>query len=513
MTIFFYFILFYFSVCLKLSDVVEELTNHGDEHQQRSEHFFANSQRLFANSNQLYTNNDVQSMDAIERRDFINEQEATANCILGNSSLIINGTNGDEPRLNLDLLGNSFSQKMEQIAALTEEQTTKRNADNVTLTENGNQNSINSNDRLITTPTTSRTKRSRLHFPAEKCTLAKSIEKSNDSDKGSTSTWDATRDTNSTAMPDALNHTGVCNCTTYTDDAQQSTSKPSQCSNCNKESVNEPCVDDVSKDDLDADDDIDDDSADHDDVEDNGESSSSMSKREYIIYVCLNCLDKCALKLNGFSININSIFKLGVDSSHVRCSGNSSCTSTCKNRHSNSDNSNQNAAAADLPANVSPSYYREAGIAFEDEDIKEYENENIDKNFRLMMGLEPENPYADWSCEVNSDGEEVCTCRDYTDNETTANSENELPSRDVDLSYYSISGDVLNSNGNSSTDTPSSRNHRKRKLTENRLSTFSETTSSCSDANSNDRKRLALDESKLFSCFSFILSPFSLFKL
>lgn len=43
-----------------------------------------------------------------------------------------------------------------------------------------------------------------------------------------------------------------------------------------------------------------------------------------------------------------------------------------------------------------------------------------------MMGLEPENPYSDWSCEVNSDGEEVCTCRDYTDNDTSANSEDEL---------------------------------------------------------------------------------------
>lgn len=191
-------------------------------------------------------------------------------------------------------------------------------------------------------------------------------------------------------------------------------------------------------------------------------------------------------------MNICILFA-GAHSSRARCSGNSSCTSTCKNKHSNSDNSNQN-ADADLPANVSPSYYREA---LEDEDIKEYENENIDKNFRLMMGLVPENPYADWSCEVNSDGEEVCTCRDFTDNETTANSEDELPSRDVDLSCYSISGDVLNSNGNSSTDTPTSRNHRKRKLTtENRSSIFSDTTNGCSDTNSNDRKRLALDESK-----------------
>lgn len=118
----------------------------------------------------------------------------------------------------------------------------------------------------------------------------------------------------------------------------------------------------------------------------------------------------------------------GANSSCARCSENGSCTSTCKNKHQNADNSRQNAAAANLPANVSPSYYREVGIALDDEEAKDFENENeaIDQNFRLMMGLEPENPYSDWSCEVNSDGEEVCTCRDYTDNDTSANSEDEL---------------------------------------------------------------------------------------
>lgn len=74
---------------------------------------------------------------------------------------------------------------------------------------------------------------------------------------------------------------------------------------------------------------------------------------------------------------------------------------------------------------------------------------------------------------MNSDGEEICTCREYTDNEATG-SDDELPSRDVDLSCYSISGG-LNSNANSSTDTPTSRNNRnrKRKLTENRSSLIS----------------------------------------
>lgn len=262
----------------KLSDVVEELTNHGDEHQQRSEHFFANSQRLYANSNHLFTNNDVQSMDAIERRDFINEQKATANRLLGGSSLIINGTNGDEPRLNVELLGNSFSQKMEQKVALTEEQITKRNNENVTktTTENGAQSS---NDQLITTPTTSRTKRSRMPFATgEKSTLARSLEKSNnDADKGSTSNWDATHrespEQDPMALLDASEPSSLCNCTTNDADDQQSTSK-ANCSDCNKERIG---FDDASKADE-LDDNLEDEIILNEDEEEKGESSSQARK-------------------------------------------------------------------------------------------------------------------------------------------------------------------------------------------------------------------------------------------
>lgn len=75
---------------------------------------------------------------------------------------------------------------------------------------------------------------------------------------------------------------------------------------------------------------------------------------------------------------------------------------------------------------------------------------------------------TDWSYEESSDAEEVCACRAYTETDT-AKSDDELPSKDVDLSCYSISGE-LSTNGNSSTTTPTSRNYqnRKRKYTENR---------------------------------------------
>ncbi|XP_062544296.1 F-box/WD repeat-containing protein 7 isoform X2 [Armigeres subalbatus] len=142
-----------------------------------------------------------------------------------------------------------------------------------------------------------------------------------------------------------------------------------------------------------------------------------------------------------------------------------------------------------------------------------------------------EDNWAD--CEEGSD-EEVCTCRDYTDDEGNgtsgagghASSEDELPSRDVDLSSFTHmdaaedilahdpsnggTGGAANSSG-SNAQTP--RLHRKRKLTENRIlfgsagsrnSTVgvSETTGglgshcdspSTESLNYNSRKRLALD--------------------
>ncbi|XP_055532445.1 F-box/WD repeat-containing protein 7 [Wyeomyia smithii] len=148
-----------------------------------------------------------------------------------------------------------------------------------------------------------------------------------------------------------------------------------------------------------------------------------------------------------------------------------------------------------------------------------------------------EDNWAD--CEEGSD-EEICTCRDYTDDEGHggpgglggghASSEDELPSRDVDLSSYThidAAEDILvhdhcgsnSTNGaataaGSNAQTP--RLHRKRKLTENRLlfsagsvgstgrsagtgemgalGNHCDTTSSES-LNFSSRKRLALDSS------------------
>uniref|UniRef100_A0A182T7U9 Uncharacterized protein n=1 Tax=Anopheles maculatus TaxID=74869 RepID=A0A182T7U9_9DIPT len=107
---------------------------------------------------------------------------------------------------------------------------------------------------------------------------------------------------------------------------------------------------------------------------------------------------------------------------------------------------------------------------------------------------EPEIDEEDWAdCEEGTD-EEVCTCRDYTDEDGFASSEDELPSRDVDLSSYThldtISDDLLH-------DAQTPRLHRKRKLTENRTILYGGDSSSPSaeSLNYSSRKRLALDGS------------------
>ncbi|XP_053666603.1 F-box/WD repeat-containing protein 7 [Anopheles marshallii] len=106
---------------------------------------------------------------------------------------------------------------------------------------------------------------------------------------------------------------------------------------------------------------------------------------------------------------------------------------------------------------------------------------------------EPEIDEEDWAdCEEGTD-EEVCTCRDYTDEDGFASSEDELPSRDVDLSSYThldtISDDLLH-------DAQTPRLHRKRKLTENRTILYGDSNSPSGESlNYTSRKRLALDGS------------------
>lgn len=127
-------------------------------------------------------------------------------------------------------------------------------------------------------------------------------------------------------------------------------------------------------------------------------------------------------------------------------------------------------------------------------------NQPIDENnydqSHALMGLENDHDYEEdtWAdCEEMSDVEEVCTCRDYSDEDNHGNSEDELPSRDVDLSYYAqldtLSEDILpETNGDS---TP--KIQRKRKLTETLSHDGGGSGGGGGDVTPGNRKRLALD--------------------
>lgn len=96
-------------------------------------------------------------------------------------------------------------------------------------------------------------------------------------------------------------------------------------------------------------------------------------------------------------------------------------------------------------------------------------NENHLHNMVHSLDLiEVEHDDDTWQdCEEGSINEDICTCREYTDEEDNS-SEDELPSRDVDLSSFtqidSISDDLFQENAESGPKIP-----RKRKLTEHSL--------------------------------------------
>lgn len=127
---------------------------------------------------------------------------------------------------------------------------------------------------------------------------------------------------------------------------------------------------------------------------------------------------------------------------------------------------------------------------------------------QMIAGHDQNHDYDEdnWvDCEDVYDMEEICTCQDYSDEDAHASSEDELPSRDVDLSCYthldSISEDILHE-GN--TETP--RNYRKRKITETK--TFCDGSNDVTSAN---RKRLALESVTIRKlCTPTITSPSSI---
>lgn len=144
----------------------------------------------------------------------------------------------------------------------------------------------------------------------------------------------------------------------------------------------------------------------------------------------------------------------------------------------------------DYPATSSSSVSRrlsQTNRNLEESILKQMLPELIDNEF-------DEDTWAD--CEEGSDIEEVCTCRNYAEEEDrNASSEDELPSKDVDLSGYTNIGALSDDILQDSTNSESPRIHRKRKLTENR-NLFGDNMC-CGDTTPGGRKRFALENSAL----------------
>lgn len=121
-------------------------------------------------------------------------------------------------------------------------------------------------------------------------------------------------------------------------------------------------------------------------------------------------------------------------------------------------------------------------------------------NHDLSDDLDPEDTWAD--CEDGSDCEEICTCRNDSDDEygASSSSEDELPSRDVDLSSYTQLDPISDLHETGCDGTP--KIQRKRKLTDQSILHVTE-----SPITSGNRKRLALET--ISSPHSTILSPIS----
>lgn len=126
--------------------------------------------------------------------------------------------------------------------------------------------------------------------------------------------------------------------------------------------------------------------------------------------------------------------------------------------------------------------------------INDYIHNNHDHlqlNDEVIDHEHDEDTWAD--CEEGSDSEEVCTCQVFTDDEgASSSSEDELPSRDVDLSSYtqldSMSDEILQESTDGTPKVP-----RKRKLTDCSQSSISIHPTESPISLGGNRKRLALE--------------------
>lgn len=194
-----------------------------------------------------------------------------------------------------------------------------------------------------------------------------------------------------------------------------------------------------------------------------------------------NNTDEFPSASSNFASNVNE----------VPISSSSSSTTSLSNR-----NSNPSTVAIASVGRLLKNELRKCPKNF----VTNEENQLINAMGMALSHMEAEHECdEEWAdCEEGSDNEEICTCIDYSYDYGLASSEDELPSRDVDLSVYTphmdtISDDMLQENNACTADTP--RLHRKRKLTESRILFGDSTISDSINSLNSNRKRLALENS------------------
>ncbi|XP_037034827.1 F-box/WD repeat-containing protein 7 [Bradysia coprophila] len=427
-----------------------EEANHGDEHLM---------------DNVIYYDSEMQSVDGVDRKQFELKEKLADAMILRTGSLV----SGDN-RLNIGLL-NTFSQKIDQDCSPVDEL-------------NIDQNSIS------TTPTSSRTKTMRFGNAktTAKLNLSESLEKLDVADKQALSESDYINKTRNSVENNSSKLGGT--------DGDQS---PIRIKLLQQHSQMDSFLNSNSNDSL----------LSYQFSEkkcgNNSESSQSTTATQTSSSTTNNCDEN--LTSNHLAIASTSKAAQSSDSSDCTVSNSNEMDDVTKGC------SVDNCMMIDDESGIKQEVIEEE-IVIADNDSKQpfdlnlpsssssqrmslVNNQQIDEtNFdqsHALMGLENDHDYEEdtWAdCEEMSDVEEVCTCRDYSDEDIHGNSEDELPSRDVDLSYYAhldtLSEDILPENANGDS-TP--KNQRKRKLTD----TLSHDGSTCGDGTPGNRKRLALD--------------------
>lgn len=429
-----------------INDINGEEANHGDEH--LMDHV-------------IYYDNDMQSVNAADRKNFELKEKLADGITLRNSSLV----SGDN-RLNLGLL-NTFSQKIDQDCSPVDE-----------LSQNIDQNSIS------TTPTSSRTKMMRFGNAktTAKLNLSESLEKLVVADKQSLSESDYLSKTRN----------NVDNNNSKVTERSAGDQSPIRIKLLQQHSQLDSFLNSNSNDSL---------LSFQFSEKKCGNNSESNSQSTTATQTSSSTTNNCDENMSSSHLAIASTSKATqssdssdctvsneIDEATKGCSVEEECMLIDDEHAIKQEMIEEEIVIADNDMNLpsSSSSQRHSHVNNQHQPI----DENYDQSHALM-GLENDHDYEEdtWAdCEEMSDVEEVCTCRDYSDEDIHGNSEDELPSRDVDLSYYAhldtLSEDILPENANGDT-TP--KNQRKRKMTE----TLSH--DSCGDVTPGNRKRLALD--------------------